>query len=148
MAKLFLLFLLVPLTEIYLLIEVGSMLGAVPTIAIVVSTALIGAALVRFQGFSTLARAQGEILQKRVPTMAVMEGGILLLAGVMLFIPGFFTDAIGFLLLVPPLRQYLLGQFLTRRVMPFNDHIEGEVSDRDPFDDHPRIIDIERKDTD
>lgn len=144
MAKLFLIFLFVPLIEIYFLIQIGDVIGAGFTIFIVVLTALIGAALVRFQGLTTLARAQREMLNARMPAMEVVEGALLLLAGALLLIPGFVSDALGFIILIPPLRQRLVQRFLKKRVMP----VEGQVYDGEARDADERIIDIEYKDLD
>ena len=144
MAKLFLIFLLVPLIEIYFLIQIGDVIGAGFTIFMVVLTALIGAALVRFQGLTTLARAQHEMRNDRMPAMEVIEGALLLLAGALLLIPGFVSDALGFLILIPPLRQRLIQRFLKHRVMP----AEGRVYDGEARDADERIIDIEYKDMD
>lgn len=144
MAKLFLLFLVVPLIEIYFLIEIGDVIGAGFTIFMVVLTALIGAALVRYQGFTTLARAQAEMLNNRMPAMEVIEGALLLLAGALLLIPGFVSDAMGFLILIPPLRKTLVSRFLRKRVVPAGGHtLGGEARNADE-----RIIDIEHKDLD
>jgi len=144
MAKLFLLFLFVPLVEIYFLIEIGDVIGAGFTIFMVVLTALIGAALVRYQGFTTLARAQNEMLNNRMPAMEVIEGALLLLAGALLMIPGFVTDALGFLLLIPPLRQWMVQGFLKKRVMPMDSRVvDGEARDVDN-----KVIDIKYKDVD
>lgn len=145
MAKLFLFFLIVPLVEIYFLIEVGDVIGAGFTVFMVVLTALIGAALVRYQGFTTLARAQAEMLNNRMPALEVMEGALLLLAGALLFIPGFVTDTLGFLLLIPPLRQAMVLRFLKKRVVgtPETRIYDGEARDADE-----RITDIEYKDGD
>jgi UPF0716 protein FxsA len=144
MAKLFLLFLVVPLIEIYFLIEIGDVIGAGFTIFMVVLTALIGAALVRYQGFTTLARAQAEMLNNRMPAMEVIEGALLLLAGALLLIPGFVSDAMGFLILIPPLRKTLVSRFLRKRVVPAGGHtLDGEARNADE-----RIIDIEHKDLD
>ena len=142
MTKLFILFLTVPLVEIYFLIQIGDVIGAGFTIFMVVLTALIGAALVRYQGVTTLARAQKELIKNRMPAMEVIEGAFLLLAGALLLTPGFVTDALGFLLLVSPLRQNLIRRFLQARVVP-------DVHYRE--DDGPggkRVIDIEYKDSD
>jgi UPF0716 protein FxsA len=144
MAKLFLIFLFVPLIEIYFLIQIGDVIGAGFTIFIVVLTALIGAALVRFQGLTTLARAQREMRNARMPAMEVVEGALLLLAGALLLIPGFVSDALGFIILIPPLRQRLVQRFLKKRVMP----VEGQVYDGEARDADKRIIDIEYKDLD
>lgn len=145
--SIFLLFLLVPLIEIYFLIEVGDEIGAGWTIFLVVATAVIGAGLLRMQGLSTMQRAQLTLAQGQVPALAMMEGLILLICGGLLLTPGFFTDAIGFLLLIPPIRQALIkrvmanSQFSTHN--PANDPlrkqgdghiIEGEVVDDD--EDH------------
>lgn len=144
MAKLFLLFLFVPLVEIYFLIEIGDVIGAGFTIFMVVLTALLGAALVRYQGFTTLARAQNEMLNNRMPALEVIEGALLLLAGALLLIPGFVTDALGFLLLIPPLRQMMVQRFLKKRVMPAG----GRVYDGEARDADQGIIDVEHKDLD
>jgi len=108
----FLAFLLVPLAEIYLLISVGGAIGAGWTIALVVFTALAGAALVRAQGFATLARARAQLARGQPPALEMLEGLLLFAAGALLLTPGFFTDAVGFALLLPPLRRGLIGRVL------------------------------------
>jgi UPF0716 protein FxsA len=120
-AVLFLLLLMVPLVEIYFLIQVGRLIGAIPTIALVVFTALLGAMLLRFQGWTTLQRTRLSMAQGQVPALEMLEGVLLVLAGILLLIPGFVTDAVGFLLLIPPLRRALIRWFLSRaelRVQP------------------------------
>lgn len=113
---LFLLFFVgAPLVELYLLIEVGSEIGAIPTIALSVFTALLGGALVRMQGFAVLFRAQSQMAKEEVPALELMEGAMLLLVGLALLLPGFITDAIGFLLLIPPLRRWLIVRWLKSR---------------------------------
>lgn len=107
-------FLVVPVVEIWLLITVGSAIGAGLTILLVVLTAVIGAALVRAQGIATLARAQAMIKQGELPAIELLEGVALLLAGALLLTPGFFTDAVGFALLVPRLRRDLITAVLRR----------------------------------
>jgi UPF0716 protein FxsA len=114
LSLLFLLLILVPMVEIYFLIQVGSVIGAIPTIALVIFTALLGAMLLRFQGLSTLARTRLAMAQGQVPATAMLEGVLLVFAGVLLLIPGFVTDALGFALLVPPLRQALVHWFIAR----------------------------------
>lgn len=117
MKILFLVFLLVPLVEIYLLIQVGSVIGAGSTIALVVGTALLGAVLVRSQGFSTIARVRQQLDRGELPAMEIFEGLFLLVAGALLLTPGFFTDAIGFACLTPPLRRALIRQALASGVV-------------------------------
>ncbi|WP_303902492.1 FxsA family protein [Thiohalomonas denitrificans] len=111
---LFLLFLSIPLIEIYILIKVGSALGAPLTIFLVVFTAALGALLLRFQGIYTLQRARMAINRGELPTIAMLEGVVLVIAGALLLTPGFFTDAIGFLALVPPLRRKLIWKIIER----------------------------------
>ena len=98
MTKLFILFLTVPLVEIYFLIQIGDEIGAGFTIFMVVLTALIGAALVRYQGVTTLARAQKELINNRMPAMEVIEGAFLLAAGALVVTRGCGTDRLGFVL--------------------------------------------------
>ena len=112
---LFLLFLLVPMLEIYLLIQVGGVIGAFSTVLLVVLTAVIGAYLLRQQGFATLQRVRENLEQGELPAVGILEGAILLVSGALLLTPGFFTDTIGFICLVPSARQavatWLLKQF-------------------------------------
>ena len=128
---LFLLFLLIPLVEIYFLIKVGNVIGAVPTIALVVFTALLGAMLLRFQGWATLARSRRVMEQGQLPALEMLEGVLLVFAGALLLTPGFFTDAIGFVFLVPPLRRALIRWFLSKsefRVQQFGDSSKPQRS--------------------
>ena len=114
---LFLLFITVPIAEIYLLLEVGGIIGAIPTIGLVVLTAAAGAALVRAQGFSTIAQVRRSMEAGEVPAVAIIEGIFLLVAGALLLTPGFLTDAIGFGCLVPPLRRAFIIRLIERRVI-------------------------------
>lgn len=117
---LLLLFLLVPLTEIYFLIVVGGWIGALPTIALVVLTALIGATLARHQGLVTLQRVQASMARGELPAIEMLEGALLLVGGLLLLTPGFFTDAAGFVCLFPWTRRALALWGLKRMttVMP------------------------------
>lgn len=107
-------FLLVPLVEIYLLIKIGGVIGAPWTIFLVVFTAVLGAFLVRSQGFYTVRRIQANLDAGELPAMELLEGVFLLVAGALLLTPGFFTDAVGFACLTPPLRRGLIRYALTR----------------------------------
>ena len=108
---LLILFLTVPLVEIAILIKIGKVIGAGYTIALVIGTAILGAALLRTQGISTLAKVQTNINRGQLPAIELIEGLILLISGVLLLTPGFFTDMFGFLALVPILRQQLAQTF-------------------------------------
>ena len=103
------LFIAVPVAEISVLIRVGGAIGPLNTIAFVIFTAVLGAYLVRQQGFATLAKLQQETNAGRVPAMQIAEGVALLFAGAVLMTPGFITDAIGFAILIPPVRQALIA---------------------------------------
>jgi UPF0716 protein FxsA len=106
-------FVLVPIVEIAILIRVSGAIGGVTTIMIVIFTAIIGAYLVRQQGFATLQSVQNQMNAGRVPAMEMAEGLALLFAGALLLTPGFFTDAIGFTLLAPPCRRAIIRWLIT-----------------------------------
>ena len=108
------LFLAVPLFEIYLLIEVGSVIGAIPTVFMVVFTAVLGTMLLQAQGISTLRRVQEATARGEVPAVEMLEGFFLIIGGILLLIPGFFTDIIGFLCLIPSSRQAIIRYILAR----------------------------------
>ncbi len=105
---LLLLFIVVPVAEIMLLINIGGAIGPLRTILVVLFTAFLGAYLVRQQGFATLYKVQEEMNAGRVPAMQMGEGILLLFAGAVLLTPGFITDAVGFTLLVPVVRQAII----------------------------------------
>ncbi|WP_170334320.1 FxsA family protein [Ruegeria arenilitoris] len=112
---LFLAFLLVPIIEIALFIQVGGLIGLWPTLAIVVLTAVLGAALVRTQGRMALANLQRSFAELDDPTEPLAHGAMILLSGVLLLTPGFFTDAVGFALLIPGIRVAVF-RYLKSRV--------------------------------
>ena len=101
---LFLLFVAVPLIEIALFIEVGGFLGLPTTLAIVIVTAFLGTWLVRAQGATALNQVRGSFSNMQDPSEPLANGAMILFAGALLLTPGFFTDAVGFLLLFPPFR--------------------------------------------
>lgn len=139
-----LIFVAAPLVELYLLIEVGSVIGAIPTIALSVFTAVLGGFLVRMQGFAVLFRARSQVAGREVPALELLEGAVLLLVGLALLLPGFITDAVGFVLLIPPLRRSLILRWLKSRgtLRP------AEGPPRPPEDRADRIIegDFRRED--
>ncbi|MTI09084.1 FxsA family protein [Curvivirga aplysinae] len=104
---LLLLFIIIPVIEIFLFIEIGDKIGVVWTIITVLATAFIGTALVRKQGFDALTKAQSNLDQNKLPMEEVFTGICLLVAGALLLTPGFLTDAIGFTLLIPLFRKSL-----------------------------------------
>lgn len=116
MKILFLLFLIIPIIEIYLLIQVGSVIGALYTILLIVLTAIAGAFLLRIQGIATLRRVQETVARGKVPAMELLEGLMLLVGGALLLTPGFFTDALGFICLIPVLRRFVIRLFLFQKI--------------------------------
>ena len=114
--SLFILFLVVPLVEIYILLEVGSRIGVWWTILLIVLTAFVGARLVRLQGIATWRRFQTSLLQNELPALALLEGLCLLLAGALLLTPGFFTDGVGFAILIPGFRRLAIHRLFRRGI--------------------------------
>ena len=126
-----LLFMLIPFVEMWILIEVGGWIGALPTIGLVVLTATIGLSLLKQQGLSTLMRARRKIDEGAIPASELVSGVMIAVGGALLLTPGFVTDALGFALLIPQTRQWLLFKLIDR----YRDKIviEGEfhrVDDR------------------
>jgi UPF0716 protein FxsA len=105
--KLFFLFTAMPVLELMLLIEVGAQVGAMNTIALCLVTGFIGASLARSQGAGVLRRMQGTVQQGGLPAREIVDGVLILVAGVVLLTPGFVTDALGILLLLPPSRAVI-----------------------------------------
>jgi UPF0716 protein FxsA len=120
---LFLIVLIIPFAEIYMLLLVGSVIGALPTIFLVVFTAALGAWLLRQQGFATFRQFQANLAQGVIPAYEMIEGPIILLGGLLLLIPGFITDILGFACLIPPLRKkiarYVIENHLIEAGGPF-----------------------------
>lgn len=110
-----LLFIGIPIAEIAVFIEVGSIIGLWPTVGTVVLTAVIGTALLRAQGLATIFKAQENMQRGVFPVKEAFDGICLVAAGALLLTPGFLTDAIGFLLFVPPLRSGL-RQYLSKNI--------------------------------
>ncbi|MEM8958199.1 MAG: FxsA family protein [Pseudomonadota bacterium] len=148
---LFFAFILVPLIEIALFIQVGSLIGLWPTLAVVVLTAVLGTMLVRSQGLQTLEKVRNSLETGTDPSRALAHGVMILFSGFLLLTPGFFTDAIGFALLIPPVRDAVFEHFGARVVMrttpfgtapgrratPHDTVIDGEFEEIDP-DSVPR----------
>lgn len=117
MRFLFLLFVALPIAEIYLLMHIGSRIGAANTVAIVFITALIGITLLRKQGMQTLLRANQRLEQGEIPIQEVVSGVILAVGGALFLAPGFITDSIGFFCLLPWTRAYLVKTLLRKGVV-------------------------------
>ena len=105
---LLLIFVAVPIIEIALFIQVGGAIGTWPTIGIVIITAIVGTMLLRTQGFATLGNLQSSLGKGENPVTHIAHGALILVAGVVLLTPGFFTDAVGLALLMPPVRALII----------------------------------------
>ena len=111
---LFPIFVVVTLAEIYVLVSVGQAIGGLSTVLLVVVTAFIGSSLLRQQGWSTMAKAQQSMSEGRTPAMEMMEGVVILVSGILLLTPGFLTDVLGLLGLMPWSRSYFINHFLEK----------------------------------
>ncbi len=105
--KLFLIFAVIPVIELALLIKVGSIIGTMNTISIVILTAVIGAYMVRSEGLGVMSRIQANMQEGIFPAEELINGMMILLAGALLLTPGFFTDVIGFFMVIPVSRNFL-----------------------------------------
>ena len=126
-----LLFIAIPIIEMWLLIQVGGAIGAWPTIGLVALTAVLGLALLRRQGFSTLMRARSKIDSGEIPATEMIEGLVLGISGALLLTPGFFTDALGFFGLLPISRRWLVARMIARAAV-----VDGFYTGRG-FNDQP-----------
>lgn len=151
---LFLLFLCIPVIEIFLFIEIGGLIGTAPTLALIVVTAVIGAQLLKIQGLSTLQRAKSNLNENKIPAQEIVEGIALLISGAFLLTPGFFTDTIGFILVIPHSRKIIAKWIISKGTIFFassftnkdenfnhfdDDIIEGEYTKEEPNKDNNNL---------
>lgn len=130
-ARLLLLFIIVPIIELALFMLLGRYLGLPATLAIIVVTAFIGAALTKSQGGRALANFQNALAMGKMPHKEMVDGILILIAGAVLLTPGFLTDAIGFLLLFPPARAVIRGIFSDKLAKRVNVSVGGNPLDPD-----------------
>lgn len=133
-----LLFIAIPLIELYFILVVGGAIGAFWTVILVVLTAIIGVSLLRIQGMSTLAKAQRNMAQGQIPAMEMMEGIALAVAGVLLITPGFITDSIGFLCLIPASRQAIIRYLMTKATVHTGFSADSGGFQEDQYQQKPR----------
>lgn len=126
MGKLLFLFIAVPAVELILLLKLGGLIGLLPTVAIIFFTGALGATLARWQGLSVLRQIQTQVAQGQLPANALFDGVIILLAGALLLTPGFLTDIVGFLSLVPGVRN-MLKRAIQKRVEKSIQHGDAVV---------------------
>ena len=134
MNSIFLIIILIPVVEIYLFIKIGSEIGAITTILLVFTTAIIGVYYAKYEGLNTLKAGFNQLRQNETPTYEMLSGAAIAFAAILLIIPGFATDLIGFFLIFPLTRKLLFGKFVknfkggTKTEKPY---IEGEFEDID-----------------
>ena len=132
---------LIPIVEIYLFIKIGSQIGAFTTIFLVFFTAVVGVYYARYEGINTLRSGMMQIIKNQIPAHELISGAAIAFAAVLLIIPGFATDLIGFLLIVPITRKLILGRLSKKfenKETKKSNFIEGEFEDIE--DDNDRKI--------
>ena len=138
MNPIFLTIILVPVVEIYLLIKIGSQIGAITTIFLIFITAIVGVYYAKYEGLNTLKSGFNQLKRNETPTYEMLSGAAIAFAAVLLIIPGFATDLIGFLLIFPLTRKFIFNglfkKFNTVNTKK-NNFIDGEYEDLDEKDD-------------
>ena len=129
---------LIPIIEIYLFIKIGTQIGAITTISLIFITAIVGVYYAKYEGLNTIKSGFSQLIKNEVPAYEIISGAAIAFAALLLIIPGFATDVIGFMLIIPFTRNLILGKFTSK----FNyknknkkDFIEGEFEDIEEDDD-------------
>ena len=133
-----LLIILIPIVEIYLFIKIGSQIGAFTTISLIFVTAIIGVYYARYEGLNTLKSGVAQLYKNQMPLFELMSGAALAVAALLLILPGFATDLLGFLIIFPLTRKIffqLLSKKTKSKVHVKDDLIEGEYVDKDNEND-------------
>ena len=133
-----LLIILVPVLEIYLFIKIGSQIGAFTTISLIFLTAIIGVYYARYEGLNTLRSGVSQLYKNQMPLFELMSGAALAVAALLLILPGFATDLLGFLIIFPFTRKIIFNLFAKNKkneVYVKDDLIEGEYEDKDNEND-------------
>jgi len=124
--------LVIPVLEIYLLIKIGSQIGAITTILLIFATAITGVYYAKYEGLNTLRSGFSQLRRNETPTYEVISGAAIAFAAILLIIPGFFTDLLGFLLIFPITRKIIFGNFTKKfqnKKTVKNKFIDGEFED-------------------
>ena len=129
----------IPLIEIYLFIKIGSQIGAFNTVLLILTTAVVGVAYARYEGFNTLKSGIGQIIKNQLPVYELVSGATLAFAAFLLILPGFASDIIGILLIIPFTRKLILNKFFKRKKNNHNfvkkNYIDGDYEDINDDDD-------------
>tara|TARA_B100001057_G_scaffold41336_1_gene37073 strand:+ start:184 stop:609 length:426 start_codon:yes stop_codon:yes gene_type:complete len=129
---------LVPIVEIYLFIKIGSQIGAFNTISLIFLTAIIGVVYARFEGLNTLRSGVTQLVKNQLPAYEIISGATIAFASLLLIIPGFATDLLGFLLIFPLTRKIILGKFSKKfenKTTSTKPYIDGEFEDLEDEDE-------------
>ena len=120
----------IPVIEIYLFIKIGAKIGAISTILLIISTAIIGLIYVRYEGFNTLRSAISQLIKNEIPLFEIVSGAALVIGAFLLLLPGFLTDALGFFLIFPITRKIIFKK-VSSKYRKKNKFIDGEFRDLD-----------------
>ena len=129
---------LIPVIEIYLFIKIGSQIGAITTILLIFATAIIGVYYAKFEGLNTLKSGFAQLSKNKTPAYEMISGAAIALAALLLIVPGFATDILGFLLIFPISRKFLISKLpikFQKNEVRKNNFIDGEFEDIDDNDD-------------
>ena len=124
----------IPLIEIYLFIKIGSQIGAFNTVLLILSTAVAGVAYARYEGFNTLKSGLSQLVKNQIPVYEIISGATLAFAALLLILPGFATDIIGILLIIPFTRKVMLSKFINKNKKKYKsennkNYIDGDYED-------------------
>jgi len=138
MNSILLLIILIPVVEIYLFIKIGAQIGAITTIILIFITAFVGIYYAKYEGLNTLKSGFAQLSRNETPKYEMVSGAAIAIAALLLIIPGFATDIIGFLIIFPPTRKFFFNKFFKKfnsRNMKKNNFIDGEFEDIESDDD-------------
>ena len=124
----------IPLIEIYLFIKIGSQIGAFNTVLLILTTAVAGVAYARYEGFNTLRSGLSQLVKNQIPVYEIISGATLAFAALLLILPGFATDIIGILLIIPFTRKVMLSKFINKNKKKYEsennkNYIDGDYED-------------------
>lgn len=138
MNSILLLIIIIPVIEIYLLIKIGSEIGAIYTILLIFTTAIVGVYYAKYEGLNTLKSGFIQLRKNEAPTFEMLSGAAIAFAAILLITPGFLTDFFGFLLIFPPSRKFIFNSLFKKNFVKNsenNDFIEGDFEDIEDNDD-------------
>ena len=126
-----LMIILIPIIEIYLFIKIGSQIGAISTISLILFTAILGVFYARYEGFNTLRSAINQLVKNEIPFYEIISGAAIAIAALLLILPGFLTDFIGLLIIFPPTRKLFFKKITSNYPQKKKNFIDGEYEDID-----------------